>query len=211
MGTVDMKRLLLIQELQQTMRQGWPCLLPPLTVLMLTLITGFLLQEDIPATARSVLLLLFLSGGLLMGSVGLLESDSTDGTLGWYALAGMGGDTVYTLKTLRLLLATGMPLVLSLPLSALLLGVPVNAPFILTALLQVFGLSLLLSMGVCLVPRGWPPVLCFLLMLPLSIPLWVGTAGMLMGQTDSLYIVIAVILFQLAIFPWCAYICLRHQ
>ena len=207
---------LVLSDLRQAWRRPGELMLPPLFLLMLLVVYGFLggngaLEDASGAIKDLALFWLALLLALFLPFRRVFEDDRRDGTLDLTLAAGVPAEALFLSKAAAYWLAHGLPFLLLFPFVMLLLPLD-GAAWGALAVVSV-QLTLLLITGAALVvgsTRGG--LLLYILLLPLALPgIIFATAASLPDATpQALWLLSGVTLLSLAVLPWAGGAALRQ-
>jgi len=210
---------LVIFDLKQAWRKPGELLLPPLFLLLMLAIYGFLggtgaavggaavrdTIKDLALFWLSLVLALFLPFRCLF------EDDRRDGTLDMSLAAAVPAEAVFLAKVTAYWLAHAVPFLLLFP--VMLLALPLSlAAWGALALLSV-QLTLLLATGAALLAGSASGgLLLYILLLPLAVPgiIFATAAGLPDAAPHGMWLLAGVTLLALAVLPWAGGAALRQ-
>jgi heme exporter protein B len=209
-GTAALLGAILVRDLKRMAARAGEWLLPAIFFLLVSTLFPFAIGPERALLARLAPAVLWVAALLaaLLPVASLYAADAADGTLDQFAVRGVAGETLAVARMASLWLALALPLLMALPLAALVLGLPpAQWPPLAAGLVGgLLGLSALANVAGALTlgARGGGG-LAGLLVLPLALPLLifgVGAAGAGSAAATAALWLAAAVLLLLAVAPF---------
>jgi heme exporter protein B len=212
MTTGRLFRALLARELARALVRPAEALLPPLFFLLVAIVFAFALGPEPGILARAAAGVLWVGALLasLLPVAGLWATDHADGTLDQFAVRGISAELLALTRIASGFLLLGLPLLLVLPVAALLLGLPVGglADIAMALGIGTAGLSALSSIvGALLVGARGGGGLVAILLVPVALPILIF--GVSPDAPGALRLLLATCLLLLAVAPFATAAALR--